>query len=453
MGSWIDHAFFYHLYPLGALGAPWTNPGGDPVSRISTLADWIGPASRIGANALLLGPLWESGTHGYDTHDYSTLDRRLGTNADLKVALAAWKHQGFHLVFDGVFNHCGRGFGPFTDLVARRTESAYADWFAGVDFTGRSPYGDPFTYEGWNGHLSLVKFNLRNPAVRTYILDAVGRWIDDYDLDGLRIDAADVVDMDFLRELAAFCKAKKPGFWLMGEVIHGDYNEWAPGAGLDSVTNYELFKGLWSSHNDGNYFEAAWTLNRQFGPEGLYRGRQLATFGDNHDVDRLASTLADAGHLYPHAILTATVPGVPSVYYGTEAGLEGKKTPTGDEPLRPALSPRDLDALPHQALRDLWSRLSRLRSQEASLRSGTYQQAAVSARQLAFWRLPTGQGRPVLVAVNSAAEPAPLSVNLPPGTSEGAWIDLLNPETKPEVVDGRLTVALWPRWGSILVPA
>lgn len=453
MNPWTEQALIYHLYPLGALGAPWTNPGGRPVPRIHALADWIAPARRIGADTLLLGPLWESGTHGYDTHDYSTPDRRLGTAADLAEALAAWKNAGFRLVFDGVFNHCGRGFAPFADLAARGRESQFAGWFAGVDFDKRSPFGDPFSYEGWNGHLSLVKFNLSHPEVRAHLIGAVLGWIDRYDLDGLRLDAADVIDHDFLRALSAACKARKSDFWLMGEVIHGDYNLWAPGAGLDSVTNYELFKGLWSSHNDSNYFEAAWTLNRQFGPEGLYRGRHHATFGDNHDVDRLASTLKEPAHLYPHAILSATVPGIPMVYYGSEAGVLGKKTPAGDEPLRPALTPADLDALPHQPLRDLWGRLAEIRRGETALRTGDYRQAYVTGGQLAFWRPSKGPGQPVLVAVNSAREPVTFEVPLPPGAGARLWVDRLNSPDRIEAHGETLRLTIPPCWGRILSPA
>jgi len=451
MKTWANDAFFYHLFPLGALGAPWTNPGGDPVPRIRELAGWMEPASTVGANALLLGPLWESGSHGYDTHDYTTLDRRLGTNQDLKSALVAWKARGFRLVFDGVFHHCGRGFGPFADLVAQGRNSRYADWFAGVDFHGTSPYGDPFSYQGWNGHLNLVKFNLSHPGVKDHLLGAVGEWIDQYDIDGLRLDAADVMDVSFLRELSAYCRSRKPDFWLMGEVVHGDYNHWAPGAGLDAVTNYELFKGLWSSHNDSNYFEVAWTLNRQFGPQGIYRGRRFATFGDNHDVDRLASTLADPAFLYPHAVLSATVPGIPMLYYGTEAGIEGRKN-QGDEPLRPAVHPRNLDALPHQGLRRLWSRLAAVRRQEPSLREGDYLQALVTHEQFGFWRI-SDTHRPVLVVVNSSKETAQWSAPLPATLPRGRWIDLLNPEEFLDVSADRIEGNVWPRWGRLLVPA
>ena len=451
VNNWTDAAFVYHLFPLGALGAPRTNPGGPPVPRIRDLESWLEPAERIGANTLLLGPFWESGSHGYDTHDYSTLDRRLGSNDDLARALKSWKARGFRLVFDAVLNHCGRGFAPFVDLIARGRESPYRDWFAGVDFQRSSPFGDPFSYEGWAGHFSLVKYNLRNPEVRQFLLEVVGMWIDRYDLDGLRLDAADVMDRDFLRELSAFCKAKKPEFWLMGEVVHGDYNQWAPGAGLDAATNYELFKGLWSSHNDANYFELAWTLNRQFGPGGLYRGRRHLTFGDNHDVDRIASTLADPALLYPHAILSASVPGVPAVYYGSEAGQPGRRTAHSDESLRPALVPGAIDALPHQTLRQLWSRLAQFRRQEPALRSGDYQQALVTHGQLGFWRLPAPEGRPVLVVVNSEAKAAGWTVTLPPNFPE-SWTDLLCPEDHFESRAGVLEGSVWPRWGRILVP-
>jgi glycosidase len=418
------------------------------VPRILELISWIEPAARIGCDAVLFGPVWESGTHGYDTHDYRVPDRRLGSPQDLERVVTAWKARGFRIVFDGVFNHCGRAFPPFADLIAKGRNSAYAGWFAGVDFSKTSPFGDPFTYEGWNGHLNLVKFNLANPEVRRYLLDSVEMWMDEYGIDGLRLDAADVMDKDFQRELAAFCKARRADFWLLGEVIHGNYNDWAPGAGLDAVTNYELYKGLWSSHNDANYFEAAWSLNREFGPEGLYRGRVHVTFGDNHDVNRLASTLTRAEFLYPHAILQATVPGVPMIYYGSEAGLTGVKN-HNDEPLRPRLAPADLDSLPQQPLRDLWAKLADLRRAEPALADGDYTQGLVAAKQLAFWRR-SERGRPLLVAVSSADSRVRISIPLLPDLPRGRWTDLLTGDTF-EAAD-HVEIELWPCWGRILAP-
>jgi len=446
--AWVEHAFVYHLFPLGVCGAPWTNHDPETVPRLYKLNDWIEPAQRIGANTVLWGPIWESESHGYDTRIYGQLDHRLGTNDDLKAVVRQWKDQGFRVLFDGVFNHCGRGFAPFEDLRSNGNQSPYRDWFAGVDFSQSNSLGDPFSYEGWNGHLALVKFNLKNPEVRRFLFEQVSAWMDEYGLDGLRLDAADVMDLDFLRALSEHCLSKNQEFWLLGEVIHGDYRDWAPGAGLHAVTNYELFKGLWSSHNDSNYFEAAWTLNRQFGPEGLYRGQLFSTFGDNHDVDRAASTLTNPAHLYPHAILCAAVPGVPTVYYGSEAGLEGKKTSTGDEPLRPALSPDALTALPHTALRGLWAQLAELRRQFSALRTGGYRQALAASKQFAFFR--ETQQEVLLIAVNSASESVTVRISLPESCYLGRWDDVLNPGASFETQRNEVELVLHPFWGRIL---
>lgn len=449
--DWGD-AFLYHIFPLGALGGPRTNPGGDPVSRILDLAGWIEPATRVGANVLLLGPLWESGSHGYDTVDYRSLDRRLGTNADLSATLRLWKARGFRILFDGVFNHCGRGFAPFQDLLTKGRDSRYADWFEGVVFDQPNALGDPLSYVGWAGHLSLVKYNLRNQDVKAFLFDLVRTWISEFDLDGLRLDAADVMDPDFLRELSQACQALKPGFWLLGEVVHGDYSRWAPGAGLDSVTNYELFKGLWSSLNDDNFFELAWTLNRQFGPQGLYRGQRFQTFGDNHDVDRIASVIKDPALLYVHAILSIGVPGIPSVYYGSEAGQPGRRTPQSDVALRPSLRPEEVDSLPHQPLRDLWRRLIEIRRSRPELTGGEYEQAFVTHQQFAFWRSMSAGRLNALIVVNSANSTAAWSVQLPSDAPREDWVDLLNPGDRFRPTEAHLSGNLPPRWGRILIP-
>ena len=241
------------------------------------------------------------------------------------------------LILDGVFNHVGRDFWAFRDLQHNRQSSPYRDWFAGLRFDARSPYGDPFSYEPWNGHYDLVRLNLANPAVREHLFEAIRSWVRDFDIDGLRLDVADCLDLDFLGALHAFCTTLKPDFWLMGEVVHGDYRRWVNPRTLDSVTNYEAYKGLYSSLSEQNYFEIAYALNRQFGPGGLYTGLPLYNFADNHDVDRVASKLLDSAHLYPLYLLLFTMPGVPSIYYGSEWGLKGQRTPHSDSALRPCL--------------------------------------------------------------------------------------------------------------------
>lgn len=346
--------------------------------RIEQLYAWISHVQAVGADALLLGPVFESTGHGYDTADFFRVDRRLGTNEEFAQWSKALHQRGVRLVLDGVFHHVGRDFWAFRDVLAHGQASPYCHWFH-LDFTRRSPHGDPFYYEGWNGHYDLVKLRMTHPEVREHIFAAIRMWVEEFGIDGLRLDAADALDLGFQRELAAFCRALRPDFWIMAEVIHGDYRRWINEGGADSVTNYELHKGLYSSHNDRNLFEVAHSLTRQFGHGGLYEGLLLYNFADNHDVERIASRLKEAGHLYPLHILLFTMPGIPSIYYGSEVGLEGRKGAGTDAPLRPALAPSDL---PHRGahpdLLAVIQRLAALRKQWAALRRGSYRQLHVS---------------------------------------------------------------------------
>jgi cyclomaltodextrinase len=350
---WAKDAIFYHIYPLGACGAPPMNDFAAPsVSRLAQLFDWIPHWAGLGINALYLGPVFESTAHGYDTADYGRVDRRLGDNALLKDLVAALHDAGIRVVLDGVFNHVGRDFWAFADVLRHGANSAYCDWFAGLRFDRHSPYGDPFTYDTWDGAYDLVKLNLANPDVRRHLLTATAQWISEFGIDGLRLDAADVMDVDFLGELARFCRIRRADFWLMGEIVHGDYRQVANASTLDAATNYECYKGLYSSHNDRNYFEIAASLQRQFGPGGLYEGLPLYAFADNHDVDRIASRLQHPAHLYPLHLLLFTMPGVPSIYYGSEWGVTGAKAHGGDPALRPAIVSPDGIQRPHPDLAD-----------------------------------------------------------------------------------------------------
>jgi glycosidase len=313
----------------------------------------------------------------------------------------------------------------FRDVLANRQGSAYQDWFANLRFDQRSPYNDPFSYEGWNGHYELVKLNLRNPAVKEHLFGAVESWIRDFNIDGLRLDAADCLDFDFMRELADFCRKLRPDFWLMGEVIQGDYRRWANPQMLDSVTNYEVYKSLYSSHLEHNYFEIAYALNRQFGPDGIYQGLPLYTFADNHDVNRVASSLANPAHLYPLYCLLFSLPGIPSIYYGSEWGLTGKKTRYSDLPLRPQLILEEAArTAPQPRLAADIARLAGVRNSSAALREGDYRQILVQSEQLVFVRQ-SGNER-VIVAVNSSEKPVIVRVKLPTGFGSRLK-DMLNP--------------------------
>jgi glycosidase len=449
MSTRANDAFFYHVYPLGMCGAPERNDfASAPEPRLAQLHGWIPHLRELGVDAVYLGPLFESTAHGYDTADYYRVDRRLGDSGTLGDLTTALRARGIRVILDGVLHHVGRDFWAFRDLLEKREGSAYRDWFAGVDFGRRSPAGDPFAYEGWRGHHGLVKLNLRNPAVREHLFGAVRTWVEAWGIDGLRLDVAEDIDPDFLRELARFCRALRADFWLLGEAIHGDYRRLATGSMLDSATNYELYKGLYSSHNDRNYFELAFSLNRQFGEGGIYAGLPLYNFADNHDVTRVASTLREPAHLYPLHALLFTVPGVPSVYYGSEWGIAGTKRNGDDRPLRPHLRlPDARRAAPHPDLAAAIARFARIRAGSRALRRGSYRQLHVAPEQLAFAR--QLEGETVVVAVNAAAAPA--TVDLPAPVRDGATLtDLLSPADRATAAGGRLRVEVPPRWARIL---
>jgi glycosidase len=437
---WSFDSIFYHIYPLGFCGAP-THQDFQLQPRLEKIYGWLDHIQSLGANALYLGPLFQSTEHGYDTSNYFVVDQRLGTNQTLHNLSVEMHRRGFRLILDGVFNHVGRDFWAFQDVLSQGERSPYWGWFSGLRYGGSTPYGDPFTYDCWNGHYNLVKLNLRHPAVINHLLQAVTMWIEQFDIDGLRLDAADCVAREFLKILAAHCRSIRPDFWLMGEVIHGDYRQWANADTLDSVTNYECYKGLYSSHVDHNYFEIAYALNRQFGAEGMYRDLPLYNFADNHDVNRVVSNLKNSAHLYPLYCLLFTMPGVPSIYYGSEWGIAGDKQHGGDPALRPALDLANLSYNgPHADLPRVIGRLAQIRRDIPALRYGDYQQIKVDHEQFIFARQLGDQS--VIIAVNASDQPVKLNFQLP----QGAY-DILN----PDAAIGGSPLHIDPAWARIVL--
>ncbi len=446
MSHWSQDAVFYHIYPLGFCGAPEYNTDPTPVPRLDKLREWVPHLKELGVNALYLGPLFQSVKHGYDTRDYYQVDARLGDN-DSFAALCELLHQnGIRVVLDGVFNHVGREFWAFRDVQEHGRSSPYCSWFQNLNFGGPSPMGDPFWYEGWQGHYELVKLNLRNPQVVEHLLGAVGLWMDRFHIDGLRLDAADCVDLDFFRTLRDFVKGRDPDFWLMGEIIHGDYNRWANPQTLDSVTNYECWKGLWSAHNTKNYFEIAHSLHRQFGPGGIYRGLCLYNFAENHDVDRLASTLTDPSLLFNVYSLLYAMPGAPSLYYGGEWAMEGRKQGGSDAPLRPCLDLGEME-LRDQTLCAHLAKLARIRSAFPALRVGDYENVVIKNEQLVLRRATADQR--VYVLLNLSHEP--FSLEFP--HQEPVLQDVLNDDAIYYNDGGRTWLELPPCSAKILVGA
>lgn len=399
--AWYDEAVFYHIYPLGLADAPKENSYGEPQHRLNTLVPWISHVKEIGCNAIYIGPLFESVGHGYETTDYKKLDSRLGTNEDLADFVAKCHEQGIRVILDGVFNHTGRDFFAFQDIKKNRESSPYKDWYCNVNFWGNNEYNDGFSYENWGGYNLLVKLNQHNPAVRDYICDVIRFWVSEFDIDGIRLDAADVLDFEYMKALRHVANEVKPEFWLMGEVIHGDYTRWVNEGTLHSVTNYTLHKALYSGHNDHNYFEIAHTVKRLYDmggsrPDGL----KLYNFVDNHDVERIYTKLNNKAHFTPVHILLYTLPGVPSIYYGSEFGIEGRKERFSDASLRPALSLDSYaDAVTKNPCTQLIAALGRIRQNSDALSYGGYQELLLTNRQYAFARNYNGQS--AIVTVNN----------------------------------------------------
>lgn len=431
---WYDRAIFYHIYPLGLCGCPHDNHG-EEGHYFQKLTAWARHAHDMNVTAIYIGPLFESGSHGYDTTDYRKVDSRLGTNAEFAQFVKDCHAMGMKVIVDGVFNHVGRDFFAFKDLKEHREQARYKDWFCDLNFGGNNEYNDNFSYGNWGGYNLLVKLNLWNPEVKNYHFDTVRFWIDMFDIDGIRLDAADVLDMNFMRELRYVSDGLKDDFWLMGEVIHGDYSRWANMDTLYSVTNYELHKGLFSGHNDHNYFEIAHSVKRLL---GICGDTKLYLFSDNHDVLRLASKINNRKHIPLVATLVYTLPGIPSIYYGSEYGIEGVKDGS-DWPLRPCLELGQFDTNEEaQKLQKHYTELGALKKKYAQLTRGTYQELFLTNRQFAFARI--SEGKAIVVCCNNDDNVARLEINPPIQTNEVTM--LLGTKANARLENGRLIVNL-----------
>ena len=414
---WAYESVFYQIYPLGFCGAPFENDG-VLTPRIRKVIDWIPHIKNLGANAIYFSPVFESDTHGYNTRDFRKIDVRLGTNEDFADVCQALHKEGIKVVLDGVFNHVGRGFWAFQDVLEKRWDSPYKDWFH-ISFDGNSNYNDGLWYEGWEGNYDLVKLNLCHPDMKQHIFDSIRSWVEEFDIDGLRLDVAYCLDENFVRELRAFCDSLKPDFFLVGEMLHGDYNRLMNDSMLHSATNYECYKGLFSSFNSMNMFEIIHSLLRQFGPENwtLYRGKHLLCFVDNHDVSRIASNLTNEQHLPLIYALCFGMPGIPCVYYGSEWGAKANKS-EGDPALRACF-----DAPVENDLTAWISKLAAAKKASNALNYGDFRSVVLTNRQCIFERKTDSER--VLVAIN--ADNVPYTAHFDAGC--GTAVDLITGNT------------------------
>lgn len=414
---WAYESVFYQIYPLGFCGAPFENDG-ILTPRILKVEEWIPHMKKLGINAVYFSPVFESDTHGYNTRDYGTIDSRLGTNEDFASVCNKLHSEGIKVVLDGVFNHVGRGFYQFQDVIKNRENSPYLNWFH-INLGGNSNYNDGLWYEGWEGNYDLVKLNLQNPEVVEHLLNNVRSWIEEFDIDGLRLDVAYCLDDGFIHQLRELANTIKPEFFLLGEMLHGDYNQKMNDGMLHSVTNYECYKGLYSSFNSMNMFEIAHSINRQFGKENwcLYRGKHLLSFVDNHDVNRIASTLTNEKHLPLIYGLLMSMPGIPCIYYGSEWGAKGIKENGSDAGIRQCYDKPEFTELSEQV-----AKMTKAHKESRALCYGSYEMLVLTNKQYVFQRAVDGER--VIVAIN--AEENPYTAHFNAGC--GRAVDMLTGE-------------------------
>lgn len=334
----VDQSIWWHIYPLGACGAP-IREAREPGRRLPILANWLDYAVDLGATGLLLGPIFQSTSHGYDTTDYFRIDDRLGTDEDFDALVAGCRERGLRLLLDGVFSHAGSEH----PLLARALEEGRDSWVGRLFHIDWDTEGGPYPWF-FEGHSDLVRFDHSHEEAIAYVSDVMRHWLA-RGIDGWRLDAAYSVPNGFWREAIGRTREEFPDAFFLGEVIHGDYAGIVAESDMNTVTEYELWKSIWSSICEKNFFELDWTMRRH---QDLLAAFVPQTFVGNHDVTRIATTLGTEGAIAAATILF-TVGGMPSVYYGDEQGFTGTKEQRagGDDEVRPPLptTPAELSTL------------------------------------------------------------------------------------------------------------
>ncbi|WP_029433089.1 alpha-amylase family protein [Blastococcus sp. URHD0036] len=404
--DWVEHVIWWHVYPLGFVGAEKErDPEGPVVHRLGHLTAWLDHVTQLGANGLALGPVFDSETHGYDTTDHLRIDPRLGDDADFDALVAAARERGIRVLLDGVFNHVGRSHPAFRAVLEQGPSAPTASWFRLRWPEAWRPGVEP-GYDDFEGHHHLVALDHGSPAVVDHVVDVMCHWLD-RGADGWRLDAAYAVPTAFWAQVAERVRARHPGAYLMGEVIHGDYPRFVAESGLDSVTQYELWKAVWSSLNDANLHELAHALRRH---DEFVQRFVPYTFLGNHDVTRIASRLTDPAHLAHALVVLATVAGTPAVYAGDDHGFTGVKEDRagGDDAVRPPFpaTPQKLSplGLPTFALHQ---ELLGLRRRHAWLHAARTEVVDVANETLVY--ASTGEGSRLLVALSTAGNPTTLT--------------------------------------------
>lgn len=389
--SWVQHVIWWQIYPLGFVGAfPAEQPPTADEHRLLRIVEWLDHAVQLGASGIALGPVFASRTHGYDTTDHLRLDPRLGDDADFDTLISECRQRGLRVLLDGVFNHVGTDFPRYRDALANGPD----DWFR------RNGNG----FDTFEGHGELIALNHDNPDVIAYTIEVMDHWLG-RGADGWRLDAAYAVAPSFWAAVLPEVRRRHPDAWFVGEVIHGDYPAQLRAGTLDSITQYELWKAIWSSLNDSNFHELDWALQRH---NDFLDTFVPLTFIGNHDVSRIASQLTDARHLEHALVLLLTTGGTPSVYAGDEWAAHGVKEERagGDDAVRPEFG--QPQAGPHDTL-SLYQYLIGLRRRNPWLHTATTE--ALKLTNTGYIYRTSAGDRALVVALNIDDEP--LSAQLP----------------------------------------
>jgi cyclomaltodextrinase / maltogenic alpha-amylase / neopullulanase len=408
--NWIERAVWWQAYPLGFVGAE-REACAAVTHRLGHLIAWLDYAVNLGASGILLGPIFASSTHGYDTIDHFQIDRRLGDESDFAALVKAARDRGLRIVLDGVFNHVGREHPQFQRAIAEGRHSPEAAWFRLIPPADEAS-GDQPDYATFEGHRQLVALNHDEPAVADYVTRVMTHWLE-RGADGWRLDAAYAVPRRFWAHVLPAVRARHPDAYIFGEVIHGDYAGFVRETGVDAVTQYEFWKAIWSSLNDRNCFELAWALDRHnvmldtFVPQ---------TFIGNHDVTRIASQLLDERHLAHALVILLTCGGLPSIYAGDEQAFRGIKEHRagGDDAIRPAFPATPAELAPfgwptyrlHQELIGLRRRhpwLHKARSRVTELRNTDFTFEAFY-QENRLWIVLNLADVPIVRAISAAVE-------------------------------------------------
>ena len=247
--DWVEHAIWWQVHPLSFVGAESDSAGVALTHRLGRIVDWFDYAVELGASGVALGPVFASGTHGYDITDHFRIDPRLGDDADFRALVAAAHDRGLRVLLDGVFNHVGREFPAFVAAEAGGPEAA---WFR------RAEDGGWATFEG---HDMLVALNHDEPAVAEHVVAVMGHWLA-AGADGWRLDAAYAVPPAFWARVLPQVRERFPDAYVVGEVIHGEYADIVEASGMDAVTQYELWKAIRNAIEERNLFELDHALGR-----------------------------------------------------------------------------------------------------------------------------------------------------------------------------------------------